>query len=234
VASGFVPVAARVLVDPTVAGSERRWYSSTVRTVPHASDPLLRRMTLDEWERLPEDEDGELVDGWLVEEEVPDFLHELVVAWLLQALVPWARARGGVAGGSGAKFAVATNRGRKPDVTVFLPAGKLPPARGLVRVPPTIAVEIVSRRPRDQRRDRVDKAAEYAAFGIPWYWLVDPEPLRLEIHRLGEGGAYEVAFAATAGVQRDVPGCAGLVLDLDELLADIARLPRDGDEDEQR
>jgi Uma2 family endonuclease len=187
-------------------------------------------MTLDEWERLPEDEDGEIVDGWLVEEEVPDFLHELIVGWLLQALGPWARARGGVAGGSGAKFAVASNRGRKPDVTVFLPTGKLPPARGLVRVPPTIAVEIVSRRPRDHRRDRIDKAGEYAAFGIQWYWLIEQEPLRLEIHRLGDEGVYVEALAVASGIQRDVPGCPGLLLDLDELRADIARLPRGEDD----
>lgn len=191
-------------------------------------------MTLDEWARLPEDEDGEIVDGWLVEEEVPDFLHELIVGWLLQALVPWARQHGGVAGGSGAKFAVASNRGRKPDVTVFLPTtGKLPPPRGLVRLPPTIAVEIVSSRARDRSRDRTDKAAEYAAFGIPWYWIVDPEPLRLEIHRLGDDRVYAAALTATAGIERDVPGCPGLVLDLDELRADIARLPQT-DDDEPR
>jgi len=188
-------------------------------------------MTLDEWARLPEDEDGEIVDGWLVEEEVPDFLHELIVGWLLQNLVPWVRQHGGVAGGSDAKFAVASNRGRKPDVTVFLPAsGKLPPPRGLVRVPPTIAVEIISSRPRDRRRDRVEKSADYAAFGITWYWIVDPEPLRLEIHHLRDDGTYAEALAASTGIQRDLPGCPGLVLDLDELRADIARLPHDDDE----
>jgi Uma2 family endonuclease len=180
-------------------------------------------MTLDEWADLPEDEEGELVDGWLVEEEVPDVLHELIVGWLLEKLVPWARARGGIAGGSEAKFAVAHNRGRKPDVTVFLP-GRMPPARGLVRVPPEIAVEILSSRPRDRRRDRVDKAAEYAAFGIPWYWLVEQEPLAIEIHELGADARYALAWRAESGRHDGIPGCPDLVLDLDELLADIARL----------
>jgi len=183
-------------------------------------------MTLDEWADLPEDEEGELVDGWLVEEEVPDFLHDLIVSWLLQKLGPWTRERGGVAGGSAAKYAVARNRGRKPDVTVFLPP-RMPPARGLVRVPPEIAVEIVSRRPRDRRRDRVDKAAEYAAFGIPWYWLVEQEPLVIEIHRLGADACYARAWEAREGRHDDLPGCPGLVLDLDELRADVARLVRD-------
>ena len=201
-----------------------------MRAVPQASDSLLRRMTLDEWARLPDDEPGEFVDGWLVEEEVPDFLHEAIVAWLLEKLGRWSRERGGIAGASDAKFAVASNRGRKPDATVFLP-GRLPPARGLVRVAPEIAIEIVSARPRDRRRDRLEKSAEYAAFGIPSYWIVEPEPLRLEIHRRSAGGIYELALAADAGVIRDVPGCPDLVLDLDELRESVARLARDDDGD---
>ncbi len=190
-------------------------------------------MTLDEWADLPEDEEGELVDGWLVEEEVPDFLHELIVGWLLESLVPWARRNGGVAGGSEAKFAVAANRGRKPDLTVFLP-GRMPPPRGLVRVPPEIAVEIVSVRPRDRRRDRIEKSAEYGAFGISWYWLIDPEPLRIEIYRRSDDGTYALALEALGGVIHDVPGCPGLVLDLDQLHGDIARLARKDDDPEPR
>lgn len=204
-----------------------------MRAVPQASDPLLRRMTLDEWADLPEDEEGEFVDGWLVEEEVPDFLHEAIVAWLLEKLGKWSRERGGIAGASDAKFAVASNRGRKPDATVFLP-GRLPPARGLVRVAPEIAIEIVSVRPRDRRRDRLEKSAEYAAFGIPSYWIVEPEPLRLEIHRRSASGTYELALSADAGVIRDVPGCPDLVLDLDELREHVARLTRDDGEPDPR
>jgi Uma2 family endonuclease len=189
-------------------------------------------MTLDEWADLPEGEEGEFVDGWLVEEEVPDFVHEAIVAWLLEKIVAWTRARGGIAGSSDAKFAVASSRGRKPDITVFVP-GRMPPRRGLVRVPPEIAVEVVSSRPRDRRRDRIEKSAEYAAFGIAWYWLVEPEPLRLEILRRNDAGSYVTALVASTGVLRDVPGCPGLVLDLDELAEYLARLPHadDGESD---
>ena len=35
-------------------------------------------MTLAEWAELPEEEPGELVAGWLEEEEVPDYVHELL------------------------------------------------------------------------------------------------------------------------------------------------------------
>ncbi len=37
------------------------------------------RLTIEEWAAMPEDESGELVDGWLVEEEVADYEHETCV-----------------------------------------------------------------------------------------------------------------------------------------------------------
>ena len=57
-------------------------------------------LTIDAWADLDEDEPGELVDGYLEEEEVPTVLHELVVAWLLGCLRTWARGRRGMAFGS--------------------------------------------------------------------------------------------------------------------------------------
>ena len=43
-------------------------------------------LSLDAWGKLPEDVRGEYVDGRVVEEEMPDYAHELIVAWLLHAL----------------------------------------------------------------------------------------------------------------------------------------------------
>ena len=40
------------------------------------------QITLDEWSDLPEDVPGELVEGRLVAEEVADYAHEVLVAWL--------------------------------------------------------------------------------------------------------------------------------------------------------
>ena len=78
-------------------------------------------MTLEEWAALDEDVEGELVDGMLEEEEMPTFLHELVVMWLAAALRSWARRRRGFVVGSKAKLAVGPRRGRKPDLSLFLP-----------------------------------------------------------------------------------------------------------------
>jgi Uma2 family endonuclease len=186
--------------------------------------PAAPELSLDEWFALPEDEPGELVDGHIEEEEVPDFLHEVLVMTLGRLLDNWVVPRGGLVAGSDAKFAVGSGRGRKPDLTIYLPGGRRPPARGLIRVPPDIAVEVVSPTPRDGRRDRVEKLQDYAAFGVAWYWLLDPQLRSLEILELDAQGRYLHVLGASAGTLAEVPGCPGLTLDLDALWATVDNL----------
>ena len=190
---------------------------------PEPSYSFGQPMTLAQWADMAEDEAGEIVDGRLVEEEVPDFLHEAIVAWITALLHGWVVPRGGFVGGSEAKFAVSGRRGRKPDASVYFP-GRRPPARGLIPVPPDIMVEVVSPRARDVRRDRIAKLEEYAAFGVSWYWLVDPQARSFEIFELGADGRYAHALGATEGTVEEVPGCPGLRLALDELWAIVDRL----------
>lgn len=193
-------------------------------TVALAIEPQPAEMTLDEWAAMPEDEPGELVDGHLVEEEMPDLIHETFVSWFVRTLGNWAAPRRGFVFGSEGKFAVAPRRGRKPDVTVFLPGGKKPEARGVVRTPPDIAIEVVLPTPRDGRRDRIEKAQEYALFGVRWYWIVDPALRTLEILELGPDGRYVHAVGRSEGILEQVPGCEGLTLDLDAMWAEADRL----------
>jgi Uma2 family endonuclease len=177
-------------------------------------------MTLEEWAELDEDEEGELVDGLLEEEEMPTFLHELVVAWFIHTLRTWARSRRGFVTGSETKVAIGPGRGRKPDVSVFL--GRRPALLdSLVRVIPHAMVEVLSPRPRDARRDRVDKVRDYAAARARYYWIVDPQVRMLEVLELGAKGRYSQALVAKDGKVRGIPGCPGLTIDLDALWAEI-------------
>ena len=180
------------------------------------------RITLDDWLRLPEDEPGEVVDGFLEEEEVSDFAHEMVVLWLGALLRGWAATRGGFVAASEVKMVLPSGKGRKADLVVVL-SGR-PPRRGPLRAPPEIAIEIVSPSPRDERRDRIEKMSEYAAFGIKYYWLVDPTLGALEVFELGADGRYARALAAVSGTLADLPGCPGLKVDLDALWAELERL----------
>ena len=186
--------------------------------------PPSSQLTLEEWAALPEDEPGEIVDGRLVEEEVPSAIHELVVMWLGEVLRTWARTRGALVLGSGIKLKVAPRRGRMPDVAVYFAGARRPSPRGLVVAPPSIAVEVVSETERDERRDRIEKLKEYAAAGIRWYWLIDPALRTFEVLELVEGGRYAHALSATEGVVDGVPGCEGLGLDVSGLWAEIDEL----------
>ena len=184
-------------------------------------------MTVSEWEALPEDESGELVDGLLVEEEVPDFIHEAVISWLLATFRTWVIPRGGYAFGSEAKFVVGPSRGRKPDVSVFFTRKGRIPRRGAGRAAPDIMVEVLSPTPRDGRRDRVEKLEDYARFGVPFYWIVDPEQRSIEILERSVDGRYVHALGILDQRVEQVPGCEGLVLDagalwseMDDLFAD--------------
>ena len=202
----------------------------TVRNTPPEDAVAQRRLTLEEWADLPEDDEGELVDGILVEEEMGGLAHESVVAWLIQALRAWLVGRGGRVAASELKIAVAATRGRKPDVVAWFPGHGPLPRRGVIRRPPDLLVEVLSSRPKDHRRDRVEKAAEYAAFGVRWYWLVDPDACTVEIFERGADGRYVQALAAVEGRIDTVPGCEGLVLDLDALWAELDGLVAERDE----
>jgi len=165
-------------------------------------------LTLEQWAAMPEDEPGELVDGRLEEEEMPDFVHELIVTWLGHAFRSWLSGLGGFVGGSGVKFAVGLRR-------------------GLVRLPPDIVVEVISPRPADVRRDRVEKMNDYAAFGVRWYWLIDPEPRSVEVFERGADARYVRALGASGDALAAVPGCEGLVLDLPALWREVDALGPD-------
>jgi Uma2 family endonuclease len=172
---------------------------------------------------MDDDEPGELVDGRLVEEEVPSILHESVVSWLMIELGGWARPRRGWVFGSELKLGISARRGRKPDVSMYLPGAKLRAQDSLARLPPDVVIEVASPLPRDVRRDRIEKVGDYSAFGVRFYWLINPEARTLEILELDDRGRYTIVVTEEAG-KVAIPGCEGLVLDLDQLWSEGDRL----------
>jgi Uma2 family endonuclease len=179
-------------------------------------------MSASAWLALAEDEPGELVDGCWVEEEVPDATHELIVMGLGRMIGNGLNGRGLVLG-SDLRILVAEKTGRKPDLTVYLEGSPLPARRGPITSPPDILVEVVSPSPRDERRDRVEKMAEYARFGVHYYWLIEPALGCVEMFELIDA-RYSKAVGVTGGTIVEVPGCIGLSLDVDALWAELARL----------
>ena len=82
----------------------------------------------------------------------------------------------------------------QPDL-VYLDATHLSivSARG-IEGPPTLVVEILS--PSTTLIDRSTKRQLYARYGVPYYWIVDPEARTVEAYSLSEGGYHLVTGAA--------------------------------------
>jgi Uma2 family endonuclease len=79
---------------------------------------------------------------------------------------------------------------------------------------PTLVVEIVS--PSSPRLDRVRKRDLYARFGIPEYWIVDPDADRVEVYRL-QGEAYGKPSIIEPGETLAYEPLPGLRIDLTRL-----------------
>ncbi len=169
---------------------------------------------------LADDDRRELVDGVLVEVEVPNKWHEWIVGQILFHLTPWATKRDLVVLPSGYKVRITNRRGAIPDVQVLTAeAYRDADPAGLARGRPEIAVEVIS--PTSRGHDRVRKLGWYASIGVPEYWIVDPEARSLERCVLDEG-VYSVRETAEGDVTFKPKGLRGLSIPLGAIWA---RLP---------
>jgi Uma2 family endonuclease len=136
-----------------------------------------RSMTLEEF-REAEVEEGyryELARGVLEVSEVPNDPHGSIVWIILRCIAVYdlSHPRVVARAGGGGEFRLclpAMNSGRNPDVAVAL-FGTPKDWRG--RRPPSLAFEVVSEGREAHDRDYVTKRAEYLAYGLREYWIVD-------------------------------------------------------------
>ena len=131
------------------------------------------RLTEEEFMRLPDDgRKYELVDGEA--KEVPTgFLHDIIIARIIELLMPHARGLAYV-GGSSAGFRMASSNVRAPDVSVTLKS-RLPggPTIGFWNEAPDLCIEIIS--PSENRADMARKVQEYFDSGAHEVWQLFPE-----------------------------------------------------------
>ena len=161
--------------------------------VPASETSASARYTWDDFIALDEDDLRELIDGELVEVEVPTVNHERVVRELVIELGLWCRKHGGEVLPSGYKVRVSPRSGVMPDVQLYRKGNEITPdqKQGLVRGRADLAIEVVS--PSSRRYDRVKKLRWYAQLGVPEYWMADPEERTLERLVLREGAYVIVA-----------------------------------------
>lgn len=150
----------------------------------------------------------ELEDGWLIELS-PSAPHNWMAMQLQEILKATAADAGAtvfVAGGG--EWEISTPAGiRKPDVFVV---PRSVARNSIVDRNPTVipggellmVAEVISPGSGSERADRVRKLKEYAALGIPQYWLAEfsPRP-KVHVFALDDeiGGVYRSYAAAMAG-----------------------------------
>ncbi|MEA2560736.1 MAG: hypothetical protein QOH06_2240 [Acidobacteriota bacterium] len=170
---------------------------------------------------LDEDDPRELLDGQLVEIELPTWTHERIVAALIAILTQWSWWRkAGQVLASGYRLRIDERRGTMPDVQ-FYRKGNSPSGqeKGLERGRPDLVVEVIS--PSSRSKDSVRKLYDYAAIGVPEYWLLDPEARTLERLVLREG-VYSIVEAVEGDALFQPEGFDGLEVDLGRLWNDPA------------
>lgn len=78
-----------------------------------------------------------------------------------------------------------------------------------IQGPPALVIEVLS----DPRVDRIRKRDLYARYGVPEYWIVDPDADRVEIYRL-EGDQFRKPEIIEPGEDLTTPVLHGLTIDL--------------------
>jgi Uma2 family endonuclease len=178
-----------------------------------------RVMSLEEFMEA-EVEEGyryELARGVLEVSEVPNDPHGLIVWRLLSLIRDYDHEHPRVVyrAGGGSEFQLwlpAMISGRNPDVAVVL---RNTPRDWRGRRPPSIAFEVVSAGSEARDRDYITKRAEYLAYGLREYWIVDPETRCVTVLiRDGDAWVEQVYRADQQARSLVLPGFVVNVLDL--------------------
>jgi Uma2 family endonuclease len=174
-----------------------------------------KRWTYEEYYRLDDERRYEIIDGALREAPAPDTWHQSWVGELLIILQKHVKRRR-----LGKVFVAPVDVVLDPENTVqpdlvFVSTAHL----GLIQKRaifgvPDLLVELVS--PCSVRRDRYDKKALYARFGVREFWIGDPANRSLEILTL-RSGQHELLCSAEEKGKVTSLVLTGLEFDLAEV-----------------
>jgi Uma2 family endonuclease len=146
------------------------------------------RVTFAELQHWPDDgRRYELYDGEVIIVPAPLPRHQRVALHIAQILNEYERATGGLVLVSPIDVVLSEHNVVQPDVIFFRRERRhLIDMMQAARVPPDLAVEVLSRT--TETRDRGRKMDLLARFGVVEYWIVDPVENTLEVYVLEDGG----------------------------------------------
>jgi Uma2 family endonuclease len=176
-----------------------------------------RVWTFEDLDNLPDGVDWrrfEIVDGALVVSPQATPRHDLVVAELILACArsvpPGYRMIGSTTINLHPSY-------RVPDVTVLADRVFAADEKRVLPADVSLAVEIES--PSSITTDRITKPAQYAAGGIPHYWRIETNPLRLNAYEL-VGDMYAATGSWAAGEIAQIDQTFPVEFDIAGLLPD--------------
>jgi Uma2 family endonuclease len=184
--------------------------------------PTLKRgpyRAKDYWE-LPEGAPYELMRGELVLSPSPRSSHQIIIGRLFKILQAVEEREGGVCLLSPMDVILSDDTILQPDL-LYVSKDRRDIIGDRVNGPPDVVIEVLS--PRAERRDRVQKLALYAEYGVPEFWIVDQTAQWIEFLILKDG-AYVVTQPAEGRYQS--PRLPEVAIDLANFWKEVAeRLP---------
>ena len=144
--------------------------------------------TYSDYARLPDDGNHyEVLDGELLVTPSPSPHHQRVSARLLMVIDPYVERHGIGVVIQDVDLLFRTGQFLRPDLLVVPESSRAGITNRGIEMEPSLVVEILS--PTSSAIDRVKKPARYGDFGIPEYWVLDPEERCAWVWRFAEGAS---------------------------------------------
>ena len=125
----------------------------------------------------------EFTDGYVEVLPMPTRKHQAISRFLFLAFLAFVRPRGGTVFYAPLRVRIAPGRFREPDLLLLLDVNDSR-NQNAFWLGADLVVEIVSRD--HEERDTTIKRNEYAAAGIPEYWIVHPEEETITVLKLAD------------------------------------------------
>jgi Uma2 family endonuclease len=151
-----------------------------------SQQPRRYTWTYDEYARLPDDGNRyEVLDGEVLVTPAQSTEHQHILAQLVHGLREYVeRERFGVVLPD-VDVLFATGQFLRPDLVVVSRSARDAVTSRGVDAPPALMIEILA--PSSRSIDQVKKPRRYGEFGVPEYWVVDPEERCVWIWRFAAG-----------------------------------------------
>lgn len=158
---------------------------------------------------------AELVDGFLEVLPMPTLAHQLIVHWICEVFKQFALTHKlGIVASAPLRVRMKAGNIREPDV-VFMRTENRHRAGNDIFDGADLVLEVVSDDSKSRQRDYDKKLIEYAAAGIPEYWIVDPQENKITVLTLpAEGEAYAEHGTFTLGQMATSKMLVGFAVDV--------------------